>query len=202
MNGLSLTDRLCAAGYNDCSPQTPMPWRVRAIGTCVLLLSIAVRVPGAQAPADEYRLKAAFIQRFPEFVTWPPSAFETRDTFELCVANPSPFGTALTELTAGESLHGRAIAVREVDLGESLESCHVLFVGGPMDGEVRTYLQRAHALPILTVGESPAFLDQGGVIGLRMVDGRVGFDVSLTSAQRAGLQLSSQILRLALQVKN
>jgi len=161
-----------------------------------------LRVPNAQEPGAEYRLKAAFLHRIPEFVTWPPSSLERRDTFELCVANPTPFGMALSELTAGDSLNGRVFTIREVDLSESFDSCQVLFIGGPMDGEVRAYIQRVQALPVLTVGESAAFLEEGGIIRLRIVEDRVGFEVSLTSARRAGLQFSSQMLRLALHVKD
>jgi hypothetical protein len=179
-----------------------MSWRARALGTCLLWLSIAAQVINAQSPVAEYRLKAAFLHRFPEFVTWPSAAFEGRPRFELCVANPTPFGTALSELTAGDVLNGRAFAVREVDLSEPLESCHVLFIGGPMDGEVRAYLQRVQAVSVLTVGESSSFLEQGGIINLRVADGRVGFEVNLTSARRASLQVSSQMLRLALRVRN
>jgi hypothetical protein len=58
-------------------------------------------------------------------------------------------------------------------------------------------LPRAARLPILTVGEYPAFLNDGGIIGLRVIDGKVRFDVNLRQAERVGLRVSSQLLRLA-----
>ncbi len=55
--------------------------------------------------------------------------------------------------------------------------------------------------PVLTVGESSRFLDDGGVISLQVIDRRVRFEVSATAAERIGLRLSSQLLRLAVRVR-
>jgi hypothetical protein len=50
---------------------------------------------------------------------------------------------------------------------------------------------------VLTVGEHERFLDQGGVMRLFLEDNRVRFSVNQQSADRAGLQISSRLLRLA-----
>ena len=55
-------------------------------------------------------------------------------------------------------------------------------------------------LPVLTVGDQNGFVQAGGMIGLRVEDSRVRFDVNLAAAQRAGLTLNSQMLKLAGQV--
>jgi hypothetical protein len=46
----------------------------------------------AQSARDEYRLKAAFVYRFPQFVEWPDAAVATWPTLDLCVLQPNPFG--------------------------------------------------------------------------------------------------------------
>jgi hypothetical protein len=60
---------------------------------------------------------------------------------------------------------------------------------------------RAAALPILTVGDYGTFLDEGGIVKLLIIDGRVRFEVDLATAGRVGLRLSSQLLQLALNVR-
>jgi len=81
-----------------------------------------------------------------------------------------------------------------------LVGCHVLFVGARSD--VATPVLRAAAgRPILTVGEGDRFLESGGIILMKIVDGRVRFDVNATSAARNGLRISSQLLSLALTVR-
>jgi hypothetical protein len=47
------------------------------------------------------------------------------------------------------------------------------------------------------ITESDDGLDQGSVINLVVVDGRVRFEVALDAAERAGLKLSSRMLAVA-----
>jgi hypothetical protein len=56
-------------------------------------------------------------------------------------------------------------------------------------------------LPILTVGDDSRFLDEGGDIQLKIVAGRVRFEVNAAAASRVGLKISSQLLQLALAVR-
>jgi uncharacterized membrane protein len=41
------------------------------------------------------------------------------------------------------------------------------------------------------------FTERGGMISLRLVGQKVRFDINMDAAERAGLKLSSQLLRLA-----
>jgi hypothetical protein len=51
--------------------------------------------------------------------------------------------------------------------------------------------------PILTVGESDGFVQQGGMIGFLLVDNKVRLEINLETAQRAKLKISSRLLLLA-----
>jgi hypothetical protein len=53
------------------------------------------------------------------------------------------------------------------------------------------------AAPVLTVGESPAFLRAGGIVSFAVEQGHVRFDVNRGAAEARGLKFSSQLLRLA-----
>ena len=163
------------------------------------LVSTHVRVEG-QAIPNEYRLKAAFMYQFPQFVEWPSTTWQDAQSVQLCIASPNPFGSELEQLVRGESLNGRPPSVREIAGSDELVGCHVLFVGARSDvaGPV---LRAAAGRPILTVGEGERFLENGGVIVMKIVDGRVRFDVNATNAARNGLRISSQLLSLALTVR-
>ena len=153
-----------------------------------------------ESPNEEYRLKAEFLYQFPQFVEWPESALGGRDKVTICVSRPNPFGALLDELIAGETLNGRQLVIRAIDRASTLNGCHVLFMpaGTP---DVRNVLDAVGTRPILAIGESPLFLEQGGVINLQVIDRRVRFEVSPGAAERAGLRLSSQLLRLAVRVR-
>jgi len=155
----------------------------------------------AQDAGLESRLKAAVVSKFPAFTEWPESALNGRRTIEICVARPNPFGTTLTELVAGETLRGRGIVVRELaDLG-AIDRCHVLFVSSASAPDRRDLLARARNLPVLTVGDYVTFLEEGGIIALRTVGGRIRFEIDVANANQTGIRLSSQLLRLALNVR-
>lgn len=180
-------------------------WRavllIRYLRPFVVVLAVAggeVR-SAAQNIADEYRLKAAFVYQFPQFVEWPAGAVEAAPAISLCVARPSPFGPVLEQLVRGESLKGRPLTVREIASAADLAGCHVVFAPAK-SGLTAGLLKAAAGRPILTVGDADRFLDAGGIIALRVVDRRVRFEVNVAAAKTAGLHVSSQLLDLALRV--
>jgi hypothetical protein len=165
----------------------------------VSLVSAHGRVLG-QDVANEYRLKAAFMYQFPQFVEWPSATWEDARTVQFCIAEPNPFGSELEQLVRGESLNGRPLSVKAVAGTDELVGCQLLFVGARSD-VASAVLPAAIGKPILTVGEGDRFLDNGGIIALKIVDGRVRFEVHTANAQKAGLRISSQLLQLALTVR-
>jgi hypothetical protein len=90
--------------------------------------------------------------------------------------------------------------VRDVSTPVELDTCHLLFVPSRAPDR-KALLARSHALPVLTIGESPSFLDEGGIVNLRLVDGRVRFEIDVGASSRVGVRFSSQLLRLALNVR-
>jgi hypothetical protein len=163
---------------------------------CVAAILPAVPLQG-QTPATEYALKAAFLYHVPQFITWPATMLDDSSALSICVARPNPFGGTLEELTAGDAVGGRALQVREVARTADLDGCHVLFVSTAAGARGQTLLARAARLPIVSVGESPDFLDEGGLINLRVDDRRLRFEVDIIGARERGLDFSSQLLRLA-----
>jgi hypothetical protein len=155
---------------------------------------------GAQSPSDEYRLKAAFVYRFPQFVRWPPAAVESARTLDLCVLEPNPFGSDLEHLVNGESVDGRPLRVRAVDGPGALAGCHVVFASA-RSTNTGAVLAALEAQPVLTIGETDHFSSAGGIITLKVVQRRVRFEVNTTRAQKAGLRVSAQLLGLAAAVR-
>jgi len=174
-----------------------LPARPLCLGTlCFVLLLSLMGDPGlrAQDVPREYQVKAAVVFRFAHYVEWPEVATDKRTTLEYCVWPPNPFGESLRQLVAGEMLGGRRLVVRDLTPTTSLATCDVLFLHG---GAIRPVLARVRSQPVLTVSDTPGFLDQGGIIQLVRTDNRLGFNISLPAAERAGLRLSSHLLRLA-----
>jgi hypothetical protein len=155
-----------------------------------LVLAVRAALPGAQEVAVEYQVKAAYLYNFVKYVEWPD---KTKQNILICVAGQNPFGPVLDTLTHNERVRGIPLGT-EIIL-EARTDCDVLFT--PKTSNVPVYLKAAAGLPILTVGESPRFLEQGGIIRF-VVDGpNVRFEINLAAAERAKLKISSRLLQLA-----
>jgi hypothetical protein len=155
-----------------------------------LVLAVGAALTGAQEVAVEYQVKAAYLYNFVKYVEWPD---KTKQNILICVAGQNPFGAVLETLTRNERVRGIPLGT-EIIL-EARTDCDVLFT--PKTSNVPVYLKAAAGLPILTVGESPRFLEQGGIIRF-VVDGpNVRFEINLAAAERAKLKISSRLLQLA-----
>jgi hypothetical protein len=175
--------------------------RANLIRCCALAGSL-VAVAQAQN-AEEYQVKAAFLYNFAKFVEWPAQAFKgPTDPTVICVLGQNPFGHALEEAVAGKTVAGRGIVTREVSDVKQAGSCQILFIGASERKRWSAILEGIKGGCILTVGESEEFAAKGGIIGLKLEDGKVRFEINVDAAEHAKLRISSKLLSLAQVVRN
>ena len=158
---------------------------------------------GAEEPVSkEYQLKAAYLYNFTKFVEWPAPRFaDELSPLIIGVLGRNPFGDELDKIVRGRTVNGRAIRVLVITTTEEMRTAHVLFV--PAGEETRPEFAAAvvQHLALLTAGESGAFTHGGGVITFTQADDKLRFTINLTSAERAGLKISAQLLKLATAVE-
>lgn len=175
--------------------------------TLILLVSLlAALAATAQEPAEavERRIKAAFLYKFAEYVDWPANAFASVESpLVIGVAGADVLASELEQAVAERRVAGRSVKVRRLAPGEHCAAdCHVLFVGGTADRASRTQmLSQANAKPVLTVTEDGAEHFPGSIITFVVTENRVRFDISRGQAERNGLQIGSQLLRVARNVE-
>jgi hypothetical protein len=149
----------------------------------------------AASRADEYQVKAAFLFNFAKFVSWnsPPG-----QVLVIGVVGDDPFGEILDATVRGKTAGGRTFEVRRFAKGESVQGCHILFVSS---SEKRRFgdLVRQAGSGVLTVGEVPQFVREGGVVRFYLEQNRVRFQINAEAAEQAGLKIHSQLLSLAAQ---
>ena len=154
---------------------------------------------GLTPSATEDEVEAVYLYNFAKFIRWPQGA--ASQTISLCVLNDEPVASALQRVVAGEMVDGRNLRVKSLsDVSEGTD-CNILFMGPPEDLHMREDLAVLHHAPVVTVSNDADFLQQGGIIQFAMIGGAVRFSVNLDAARRAGVTLSSQLLKVALTVK-
>jgi len=175
-----------------------------ALGPCcvaVALLAMSAGVAGADS-ALEYRVKAAFLYNFAKFVDWPEGAFANdEDPVNLCLVGRDPFGDVLDRTLKGRTVNGREVVVHRDKAAWAAGRCHIVFVGSTPGEPLARVMQLVGETGVLSVGESDAFYDLGGIIRFLVQDGKVRFDVNAREAEAAGLRVSSQLLKLARMVE-
>ncbi|MGB9464407.1 MAG: YfiR family protein [Candidatus Acidiferrum sp.] len=164
------------------------------------LISIAgVRWASAQAiPSGEYQVKAAFLFHFAQFVDWPPEAFKARDSpLTYCTVGEDPFRGALDVSLNGKTIGMRPFRVQHFKQAEEIQGCQVLFLGTAEKKSISAALANLKENPVLTVGESEHFAQEGGMIGFCLEDNKVRFEINLNAAEHAKLKISARLLALA-----
>lgn len=164
-----------------------------------LLLAVAVIPARASAPppSPENAVKAAFLVNFTLFVEWPDRALPGGDApVTIGVWGENPFGQLLQDIVRERSGKGRPVRIVEVRSVEEASACQVVFLSGSEE-DLRSRLEKLGPQPVLTVGDAPGFLADGGMIRFVTVGNKVRFEVDDKAAARSELKLSSRLLQLA-----
>jgi YfiR/HmsC-like len=170
----------------------------------VLLIAVALgatQTHNAVAGTDRASLgdvEAAYLYNFGKFVRWPDDP--GHGPVLICVAGKDPFAQTVAHLVTGERLNDRPLQVRNLERPDAVQGCSILFVGAGQRAQLDGYLAAAAGKPILTVGDSPDFLARGGIVQFIFDENHVRFSVNLNAANRNGLSLSSQLLKVAVSI--
>lgn len=173
---------------------------------------IALSAPAAQAQSGElasigpapspeisreYLIKAAILFNFAKFAEWPATAFSGKAApLRLCVLGDDPFGPALVSVQ-GKTVADRTLAVTHITAAEDAVACQILFVGASEKRRLDHILDAVGSLPILTVADMDQFTGAGGIVALKEADNQSRLEINVEAAEKAGLKLSSKLLRLA-----
>jgi hypothetical protein len=98
-------------------------------------------------------------------------------------------------------VEGRTVAVKLLATAAEAKTCQVVFIASAEQANLQRYLETLRNAPVLTIGESEDFLNDGGVIRFLIIESKVRFDINKAQADAEGLQLDSQLLSLANNVR-
>jgi hypothetical protein len=157
----------------------------------------------AQTIAKEYRIKAAFLFNFAQYVEWPPDTFKDANSpLTYCTIGDDPFQGVLDESLNAKSVGTRPLRVQHLKQPENFQGCQILFIGANEKKRITAVLETLKQSPVLVVGESNRFVQQGGTVGFLSEENTIRFEVNLDVAQRARLNISATLLAVAKTVIN
>jgi len=172
-----------------------------------MLVSLVLACPLTEARAEDaaalaLAVKAAFLVKFEPYVTWPPQAFPAADSpFNLCIVGGTPFGALLDRAAAGQEAAGHRIVVLRLTAVQPESHCQMIYIAATDAGAVRRAEAAVAGAPVLTITDGVADPAARGMINFVIVDNRVRFEIDAGGARRAGLDISSKLLSLAVSVR-
>jgi hypothetical protein len=170
--------------------------------TVAVASGVAMPLPLDAAEAErptEYEVKAAFLYNFAKFVKWPEGE-PLGPTFVIAVLGTDPFGQVLDRTLAGKTVLDKTVEVRRIDSVAAATGAQILFIGSSEKARVAEILKALGSARVLTVAEMDGFAERGGMIGFKLREDVVRFDINLDQVNQAGLKMSSQLVRLAQRV--
>lgn len=173
-----------------------VPKRMRWHGPFAALLCLLMS--SAHAASDEIELvrKSAFILNFARYTSWSEPSPTSQGDYVICVFGHNGLEGALPRLEE-KQVQGHRISTRVITRLDDAKSCRLLFFPKGTEDALANDQAPTTTYRVLTISEVSGI----GLINLVSQDGRLGFEIDQTSAHKTGITFSSQLLKLAIEVR-
>jgi len=151
----------------------------------------------SSALADGEHTKGLFLYNLAKYVTWPADSFSS-DTSPIVIGivGDAEFAASFDALVEGHKAQGRHIRVMELEPGQSAHGVHLVYFPNGELSQLRAQAKHFDDQPAIRVAESKRFARHGD-IGFVMRNGRIMFYINGENSHRAGMKVSSKLMRLA-----
>ena len=172
--------------------------RIWLTGVIVLLELLGGHARGAEPPPrDPNVIKAACLRNFAHYVTWPTNAFTTAHSrWNIGILGDDPFGDVLEKTLKGRMEQERPFEIFRADTLDKLPSSQIIFIAYKDAAKRRAVLKKLKDQPVLTVGDAPDFLQEGGIIRFQVTD-HVEMSINLDQAHAVSLTIPAKMLEVA-----
>lgn len=162
----------------------------------LLLLSGTATHSMAEEVLLEHKVKASYLVNFIRFIQWPTDSFANAgdNRFKLCVIGDDPLLPLLRRFD-GRNIKGRRIEL--VVPADAESACHMTYIGLSEEGALPRWLQLLESRNTLTVSDAQGFAQAGGMLGFSLEEGRVTVEINVGQINRAGFEVSAQLLEIA-----
>ena len=151
--------------------------------------------------ATEYAVKAAMIYKIAKFVNWPETAFApNEEEIVIGILGDDPFGKEI-DILENKMVRDRKVHIIRFSSVEDVQQCHILFISESEVENMAKITEKLRNRSVLTVGDSPPFINDGGMINFNIMQDNIRFEINAAAAKQADLKISSMLLRLATNVK-
>jgi hypothetical protein len=147
---------------------------------------------------QEYSIRGGFTANLALFTTWP--SHQEDPLINLCLIGDPVMEDSFANLN-GKLIGTKYLQVHYLTRLNNLSECRILYIGEINKNKLLLLLQDIQTLPILTIGEDDTFVQNGGMVALKNVNGSIAMIVNLSAVKKASLNISARVLKLATVIK-
>jgi hypothetical protein len=125
-----------------------------------------------------------------------PLLKDRSDVIHVCIIGDDPFGPSLATIE-GKTAGGRSLETRRLTSLQQAGGCEMLYIAGSEERDLERFFEAVKDTPVLTIGDTEGFTQRGLMVNFYMENNRVLFEINPNAAMRAGLKISSALLRIA-----
>lgn len=167
------------------------------LGLCLLLNTDSLM--RAQS-LEEQTVLAALALNIVRFTTWSPEAKLTA-TINFCVVGDNVVQQSFASID-GKAVGDKALHIINLSRLQNFEQCQVLYVSELKQAILQQVFVEIKKRPLLTIGAGADFAEQGGMVGMENVNGKINLLVNLPAVRDANLNISARLLKLAKVIGN
>lgn len=166
-----------------------------ALVTVAAVACLGAPAIGAPPTSPESQIKAGIVYNLALAVTWPEGSLAAT-SFVIGVVGHDDTDPLLTHL-AGKDVRRHALSLLDPVPESALATTQILYISRSEQGRMAGLLAAVAGRPLLTVSDIDGFCEAGGMVQLRRDRNRIQLRVNRAAAERVGLKLSSQLLKVA-----
>lgn len=165
--------------------------RIRTIKFILLCLVASIVTCASPVAASEQadKIKAVFLFKFFDYVTWPNKNLKSKT---LCTLGDIPFKSHLNYIASTDNY--KSVNLRYLTNVKESENCHILYTQA---NSTRTNTALAGYNDLLVVGTTKDMLKSAASISMIEESGRIKIYINLKEAQKKGIRISSRLLDIA-----
>ncbi len=173
--------------------------KIRFLFSIIIFALPILILAGENKVSLEDKTKAVFIYNFIKYIEW--SDDDTSQPFHIAIIGDADIQAPLKEIEKKKAVRGRKIRITTITTVEEIPTCHILFVSHSESKKLQKIREAVRGKNILTIGDTEGFAKKGVAINFVIVDEKIRFRINSSVLDDLKLQVSSQLLKLALFVK-
>lgn len=150
---------------------------------------------------DEYKLKASFVGKFPDYITWPGSSGmrDQSKPFVIGLLGAHPIGDQLRLILGDKTIKGKQVEIRifnDTRPLDEIKKCHILFISESFQQELHLLIEIIEKKPILTIGDTAGYCEKGVHLNFYELRRRFRFEINPRAIRKANLTVRARLVVL------